>query len=59
LKRWKIPGITVTTKITFTNRGFARTASFWCAEGAGMVRDFVEQDGAYFFKLVDNFISER
>jgi len=50
---------TVTTDVTFATRDFNGTETLWFAEGVGLVKDFVEQDGSYFIELVDYFIPER
>ena len=56
----EVSGIyTLTTDITFTTRNFKGTERLHFAEGVGLVRDFVEQDGTYFIELVDYFIPER
>ena len=56
----EISGIyTVTTEVVSFKREFPGTESLWFAEGVGLVKDYVEQDGAYFIELVDYYIPER
>ena len=50
---------TVETDVTFSTRTFTGTETLWFVEGVGLVKDYGEQDGAYFIELVDYFIPER
>jgi len=50
---------TVTTEVVSFSKDFKGIETLWFAERVGMVKDFVEQDGAYFIELVDYFIPER
>jgi hypothetical protein len=55
----EISGIyTVTTEVVSFKHEFPGTESLWFAEGVGLVKDYVEQDGAYFIELVDYYIPE-
>jgi Zn-dependent metalloprotease len=56
----EISGVyTVTTELVSFKREFPGTERLWFVEGVGMVKDLVEQDGAYFIELVDYYIPDN